>query len=511
MSCAQVVAPTGGEKDIEAPQLLEVNPPQEERNFSEEKIKFTFSEFVKMMKFKDELLVSPPLKYSLLTKMKGKSLELTIQDTLKENTTYILNFGKGVVDITENNPVENFVYVFSTGEDIDTLSVKGRVKDAFSAEVEKGVLVMLYEQNEDSVPFKSLPNYVSRTDEEGFFRITNVKQGQYKAFVMKDANNNYLFDKSDKKIAFDTALIKVDSATEGLGFKLFEEDNSQQFIETQTEKGAIVTLVFNTKFDSVVFEILDTAKAEVLKHSYQGINKDSIQLFFNEMESKFQLDVSADTTFHDTITVQVDSMKARFQLSIPAKHPFYNDFKVKSNFPLDQIIADSIKILSLEDSSFLPFEVAFERLSKQLEFKAELEQAKSYQLYILPNAIYDIYGRSNDTIIKQFSVTEERNYGNLYLNIEQSLNEPLIVQLLDKRDIVLREKFLVAENKVEFLYLNPGEYSVRLIVDSNNDKVWTTGDYLKKRYPERVVKYNESITIRSNWDQDISWKIDWEE
>ena len=115
LACAQVVAPTGGEKDITPPEILLMEPQNEALNFSGNEIVLSFDEFVKVQKLKEQLIISPPLKYSLITKVKGKQLTIEIQDTLKENTTYVMNFGNSIVDVRENNPIPNFTYVFSTG------------------------------------------------------------------------------------------------------------------------------------------------------------------------------------------------------------------------------------------------------------------------------------------------------------------------------------------------------------------------------------------------------------
>ena len=123
IACAQVVAPTGGEKDILAPEVLKMQPENEQTNFTAKEIVIFFNEYVKLSRLKDELIISPPLKYDLGTKIKGRSLILNIKDTLKENTTYVLNFGNSIVDIRENNPIPDFKYVFSTGNEIDTSSI----------------------------------------------------------------------------------------------------------------------------------------------------------------------------------------------------------------------------------------------------------------------------------------------------------------------------------------------------------------------------------------------------
>ena len=81
-----------------------------------------------------------------------------------------------------------------------------------------------------------------------------------------------------------------------------------------------------------------------------------------------------------------------------------------------------------------------------------------------------------------------------------------IVQLL-KRDKVVKQVFLNGTATENFEYLNPGNYQLKLIVDTNKDAKWTTGNYLEGIQPEKVIFYDKEITIKANWDNDISWVI----
>ena len=86
------------------------------------------------------------------------------------------NFGNSISDITENNVLRNFIYVFSTGSYVDSLSLEGHVIDAFILSPEKDVLAMLYVNDNDTIPFDSLPYkvkpyYLTRTNENGKFRL----------------------------------------------------------------------------------------------------------------------------------------------------------------------------------------------------------------------------------------------------------------------------------------------------------------------------------------------------
>ena len=244
-ACAQVVAPTVGTRDTQPPQVKEVKPKNESLNFNREQtISITFDEFVKLENINDKLIISPPLEHDIKTKLRGKNLEIKFEDTLKENTTYVMNFNESIVDLTENNPLD-FTYVFSTGNEIDSFVVSGRLVNAFDLKVVKDAWVALYNDlKSDSLPMKKMPTYIDKTNEEGSFEITNVKAGKYKLLAIADENKNFLFDKPTEKIAFKNEFIEVseNSINDSLKLFLFEEDKQKLFVE---EKKMALTFLSN--------------------------------------------------------------------------------------------------------------------------------------------------------------------------------------------------------------------------------------------------------------------------
>ncbi|MEP4881553.1 Ig-like domain-containing protein, partial [Maribacter dokdonensis] len=218
--CAQRGNPTGGPKDITAPELTRAEPPNMTTNFKGQKIRLYFNELVKLKDIQKQLIISPPLKNSPVLSPIGnanKYVEITIKDTLAPNTTYTLNFGQGIVDNNEENPKSFFTYVFSTGDYIDSLELKGVVKDAFNKKPDDFISVMLYKIDTsytDSTIYKRPPNYITNTlDSAIIFKLNNLKEGKYALFGVKDAANNNLFDQKTDKIAFvkDTINLPTDS------------------------------------------------------------------------------------------------------------------------------------------------------------------------------------------------------------------------------------------------------------------------------------------------------------
>src|SRR5690606_2683078 len=104
--CANMQTPTGGPKDSIPPKLLKELPGNLTRNFKEKTIELEFDEYIKLNNYQKEFSISPDLDKQPDYKVKKKNLIITLPDSLEENTTYTINFGKGLVDFNEGNPID---------------------------------------------------------------------------------------------------------------------------------------------------------------------------------------------------------------------------------------------------------------------------------------------------------------------------------------------------------------------------------------------------------------------
>ncbi len=207
-SCAQIGSPGGGPRDEDPPVVLESDPPNYSTRFQEKKFQVTFDEYIVLENANNELVVSPPMKEKPVVRLKKKTLVIEIVDTLKQNTTYTFNFGSAISDLHEGNQLLNYEYVFSTGDVLDSLSVKGTLKYADDLTVpEEPISILLYSDLRDSVPLLDIPLYVGRSNDSGVFSVNNLRPDVYKVIALKDGNNNFLFDLPSEEIAFlDTSL-----------------------------------------------------------------------------------------------------------------------------------------------------------------------------------------------------------------------------------------------------------------------------------------------------------------
>ena len=230
LSCARRGRPEGGPRDEDKPIMVKTDPEFKSIHFDADEIKIYFDEYIKLKDINSQLIISPPLKYPPIITPQGtpsKKITIKIKDTLEKNTTYTFNFGQSIIDNTEGNILDNFKYIFSTGDYIDSLQVKGTIKDAFDLEMIENPTIMLYNVDSvfnDSVIYNEKPMYVGRTLDSVNWNITNIKAGRYLLVALNDNSKNYKFNPKEDKISFQTNFIDVPvDSTTSFEMKLFSE------------------------------------------------------------------------------------------------------------------------------------------------------------------------------------------------------------------------------------------------------------------------------------------------
>lgn len=278
-SCASIGAPDGGPYDEEPPRFVGSTPELHATGNQKSRIELEFDEFIKLEKAAEKVVISPPQMEQPEIKVRGKKVVIELIDSLKDSTTYTVDFSDAIVDNNEGNPMGNFSFSFSTGESIDTLEVSGTVLNAADLEPVKGMLVGLHKNLNDTA-FTTLPfDRVSRTDSRGQFIIRGIAPGEYRIFALMDGNQNYLFDSKSERIAFGDSLVipswepavrqdtlwqdtlTIDTIhtvhytrfmPDDLILRVFKEENDRQYLtRSQRDKENHFILTFNAKADSL--------------------------------------------------------------------------------------------------------------------------------------------------------------------------------------------------------------------------------------------------------------------
>jgi hypothetical protein len=208
-ACAKVSAPTGGMRDRTPPVVIESQPVNGARNFRGNRIDIGFDEFVILDNINEKFMVSPPMKEKPRIFTRGKSVRIEYRDELRDSTTYTFYFLDAIRDLNENNILDNYRFAFSTGPVIDSLSVTGNVYTALNLEVPEKTSVLLYRDLNDSAVIKQIPDYISRVDQTGYFRIDNMRGGKYRLFALTDDDNSKTWNRVEEAFGFIDSVITV--------------------------------------------------------------------------------------------------------------------------------------------------------------------------------------------------------------------------------------------------------------------------------------------------------------
>ncbi|WP_375325710.1 Ig-like domain-containing protein [Flagellimonas sp. GZD32] len=507
--CARRGSPSGGPKDVTPPELVRAEPENFTINFKEKKIRLYFDELIKLKDAQNQLVVSPPFKYPAEIKPMGtasKFIEVVIKDTLRENTTYTINFGQSIVDNNEGNPNSFLTYVFSTGDYIDSLSVAGAVKDAYNRKADEFISVMLYEIDStytDSTVYKSPPLYLTSTgDSLPFFELKNLKAGKYALFGLKDVNKNNKFDQGQDKIGFveDTITIPTDSI---YLLNLFREEvNYKASVPSFMAKNKII---FGYQGDEkeikieTLTELPDSVRTKILKER----NKDTLNYWFTptELDSIIFTVTNEMAAVKDTFTVKLrdlpmDSLK--LTSNVQRKFNMEDTFSILANTPITAVDSSFISVM-VSDSIPHPYSYALDTLENKIDFDFIVEPNQKYSFSLLPGAVTDFFGIQNDTLDYNLSTGSLADYGNLIITLGGNVKFPILLQLTNEKGEIKREIKAVEPQEFEFNNLDPGDYIARVIFDANENGKWDTGNYLKKIQPERISYYPGVIKIRANW------------
>ena len=517
MKCAKRGTPTGGPKDTTPPVQTKAEPEGFSTNFNSKKFRIYFDEYIRLENPQDQLIISPPLQYSPLLHPQGgasKYLEVQIQDTLLENTTYTFNFGQSIVDNNENNPASFLSYVFSTGDYLDSLMLTGSVKDAFNREPDEFISIMLYEVDStysDSIIYNSPPKYITNTlDSLTTVTLQNLKAGIYRLVAIKDEAKNNVFDQAADKIGFvsDTISLPTDSI---YTLRLFREIRDFDVTQPSLASGNRIIFGFYGEDETMDIQTLSKIPDSLRSIIAREPGKDTLNYWFTPpMPDSIVFEVRNDARqFIDTFTVKSRSLSPDTMLLAPSHSRqinFQEEFSISSNTPLIKADTSRIRIIN-QDSLTIPFEAMLDTLKNALEFKFEKESNSAYTVRLLPETLADFFGNTNDTLFYTISTGSLADYGNLSMNLTGTLDTPLILQLTDEKGSLLREVFRDSLGRVEFNTLEPKIYRVRAIIDANKNRKWDTGSYLKKMQPERVIYYPQTIDVRANWEIEQTFNL----
>ncbi len=561
-SCANRAAgPTGGPKDTIPPIVIRSVPENGAINFRKKEILVYFNENVTLDKISEHLVVSPPQKQQPVVKANAKQLSLKFEDELQDSTTYSVLFGDAIVDLNEKNPLKNYVFSFATGNEIDTLQIAGRLIHAENLDPATGVLVGLHKNLHDTAIVKENFVRVAKTNDEGEFVITNVKAGEYKVYALSDTNRDFMHQPGESVAFYDSIVIPevktiehadtiwLDSLNidtihihraysyhpDNLLLKHFKETKKRQYlIKAERANEKYFQFVFNDKQDSLpeIKPLNFDVDAKFLLQT--NLTQDSLVYWISDsivyQQDTLSMEVSyfkSDSIYQlvqQTDTFNLAMRKPRAAKTKPGKEELktvpllnlktnlsssfdvYRTITLESEEPLATIETSMMHLYQKVDTLYELKAFDFQRLDsihRRFEIKHQWIPEQEYKFEIDSAACVSIYDRNTDKQTTSFKIKSLDDYSTLKIVLE-SYDPLAVIQVLDTKETIIQTKAAMAKGTT-FEHLNPGDYFVRLFIDTNQNGLWDTGDLEARRQPEEVIYFHKKLSLRSNWELEESW------
>lgn len=552
-SCANTTqAPTGGKKDTIPPALYWTQPVPGAVNVDTNKTKivFGFDEYV-TIKNQQNIFLSPPQKKAPKAKVKGKNVVVTFEEPLAKGITYTLNFTDAIADNNEGNMFPGFTYVFSTGDNIDSMLVTGTVQDCNTLTPVKGATVMLYKDHSDSAIFKSRPFAACKTDDWGYFCIPYIPDTLYRLYALKDDNNDNIYQSEDGELVgfIDSLIRPVMRVSDTLAemqkydmkdtlecrarrseyeIRLFKEESTKQKLMNKgrsADRHAYVTFMsknawidslwikgykqeqlisqFNLRQDSLEIWINDRRRTP-----------DTLQLYINYRKTNDSTGVFEPSLEHYPLFIEGALPKktgraARqklkhgdticvYKLTAEPETVEQNGFSIEFAYPIIYENFDSLKFRYINPKqkelkgSFTVEKDSLNLRRYTIRPKEKLLPGYEYFLKVPHRAFRDINGFYSDSTEVKVSLPSDDKLSTIILDMK-GVEGKLIVDLLnEKRDKVLRNYIIEKDTQLVFPYLKEGKYSVRVTFDYNKNSMVDTGNILEHRQPEKVAFFKVS-------------------
>ena len=441
--CANIVPPSGGPRDSIPPYAVYAKPKDSSTNIAPKEILISFNEYITTNALQEQLIVSPSIKNNPLVDQRLNMLRIRLSDSLNANTTYSFQFGNALRDVNESNIVQNYTYVFSTGDRIDTGKLYGKVQIAETGMVDSTLIAVLHPIENDSAIYKDKPTYYTRINGKGVFEFKFLPATNFNIYIVpNDYNKKY--DDSTKLFAFLDRSVNPTQTNDSIQLYAFEASPKK-------EKKALSTVgAKNAKKQS-----------SLLKYSsnLEGNEKDILNPLILNFETPIRLNDSFTIRITDTNLVTkegaVTAINAQNKQQVDIDFPWEANTDYKLVLPQKSIM-DSL-------SNFL--------------VKA-------------------------DTI--RFKTKPESSYGSAILRINgfQEFEHPVLLLIQDQK---VKFSYPITQNLLRIDLLPPGDYQLKLLTDANQNGRWDTGKFMgKKLQPELVRNLKLILNIKSNWDNEMN-------
>jgi 5-hydroxyisourate hydrolase-like protein (transthyretin family) len=505
--CAQQAIPTGGDKDTIPPLVINAFPHNRSVNVKSQEVRLEFAELIQLNNLKQELLITPSITGDYEFEIRRNRLKLTFKEPFEANTTYTLNFRKGIKDVTEGNISENLKLVFSTGPKLDSLNIVGQVVDLKTGKPKENASVTLYKVNDTLTVFKHAPLYVTKTDKEGNYALENLRKDEYNIYAIIESNNNLKYDQAKEEIAYLDYTIRLDSSITDIKLQTSRIDTlAPKIVRRRAESN-----YFDIEFDEGLtrleasggvdfYQLKDTKIARLFNTANQY---DSIPVSITAVDSAFNvLKTDIKIKFEEprrgkpqTSAFTVKTKPANGEKILPDfSYTIEFNKPVKTFFPDSiQFLADTITPLTVNpDENF-----TWNTYRTELTFKKALEFNAPLKVNIPEGTFFSVEGDTSKAIETLHQFKKPSDFGKI-MGTVQIDEENFIVQLLNSNFEMVNE--LKNKKDFTFSFLPGGTYYIRVIIDKNGNGRWDQGNIYEGILPEPVFVHPNEIKLKENWE-----------
>lgn len=509
-SCASVQSPTGGPRDTIQPKIVNETPKNLSRNFNAKEIEIEFDEFVKLSNEFTEISITPELEELPTFRAKKEILEIKFEKPLQENTTYTINFGKAIADVNESNVLKNYTYVFSTGNEIDSLSLSGTVINALTKEKLKEVTVFILPVSQDSLFGKKKASFFTTTDTSGSFALRNLREDNYRIYALNEqGQGDRIYNGQNEEIGFLPEPLVLNKNIDNIRLQVFKEvPNNFSITDRKIEPDGRIMLAFNKALAQPSIEIIESADLNKSKTSEINITRDTALVWLPEITfDSLKIAVKDGSSYLDTVIMR-RTKRDTYNRNVVitdnisgAKLRPKTDLQLKFSTPIADV--QQSQIVLLEDS--IP--VKNFQISKSTSYprtynlKYLWKPLKEYIIRIPENSQTDIYGNKSKLYVRRFNLDTEDNYGNMSVKINvPDTAKNYIVQWMGEKETIHRQDVITKNTTINYNTYPTAKYRIRIVYDENKNGRWDTGNLRANIQPEKTWTFDKLISLRPNWD-----------
>lgn len=569
-ACASIGRPEGGPRDELPPVFVRSTPMPGDTGVDARSITIYFDENVQLEDAFNKVVISPVQIQAPTVTANGRRVSVRLNDTVRPDMTYTIDFGDAIKDLNEGNVLDGFALDFSTGGHIDTMRISGVVLQASNLEPAQGILVGAYSNTADSAIRTLPPDRIARTNQRGQFTIRNLAPGSYRVYAFNDLNRDFHWDRSED-IAFLDSLVTpsvrpievvdtlysssgADSLVVRPGHRFLPNDvlltwfnldyRAQYVKDYRRDVRRKALLVFGAEPDSLPRvravgggDSLDGRPASDWAVEQFSARGDSLTLWLREpalgtdslmLAVSYRKPDSLDRLQWTTDTLRFfyrEPRRSKKEIEADTLPPALDVLQVQFgsagqevNRPLQFALSQPVETF---DTAAMRMEMQVDTLWKPVALppllpdSADLLLGRRLDVKWAPGAKYRFIIDSAAIV----GIYGEHNKPVMreftvrpledYSNITFNIkgaDSTAVVELLSASDEPVLRAPVTADGRAVFRFVNPGTYYARLFFDSDRNGRWTTG-IPDSVQPEEVAYYPRKLDLRRNWDVEQAWDI----